>query len=60
MHEYSVEDTPGGTNSPAELQHLAQKLAALAQQIKTIAATPIGEPVYLNGNSEGSRQASLE
>ena len=60
MHERSVEDAPKGTNSTAELQHLAQKLADLAEQIKTIAATPIGETVYPHEKNEMPRQTSVE
>lgn len=60
MHERSVENGPKGANSPTELQHLAQKLADLAEQIKTITATPIGEAVDLHESDETSRQASLE
>ncbi|WP_104666926.1 hypothetical protein [Ensifer adhaerens] len=60
MHERSVEDAPKGTNSAAELQHLAQKLAALAEQIKTITATPIGETVNLHKSIKMPRKRSLE
>ncbi len=59
MHNRSVEHAAEG-NSRAELQDLAQKLAALAKQIKTIAATPIGETVCLDENIEAPRQISVD
>lgn len=43
MHGPSVKDTRERAASPIELQDLAKKLAALARQIKTIAATPLSE-----------------
>ncbi len=60
VHERIVENGPKGANSPTEFQHLAQKLADLAEQIKTITATPIGETVYLHESDETSHQASLK
>ena len=60
MQERSVDDALEGKDPPAELQNLAQKLAALAQHIKTITATPIGEKVRLDEASETPWQASAD
>ncbi|OMQ39879.1 hypothetical protein BKP54_30730 [Ensifer sp. 1H6] len=58
MHGPSVNDTREGAASPIELQYLAKKLAALARQIKTIAATPLGEAVDLDDSGQTSANAA--
>lgn len=54
VHGPSVKDTREGAASPIELQDLAKKLAALARQIKTIAATPLGEAVDLDDQTSAN------
>ncbi|MGF6177398.1 hypothetical protein [Ensifer sp. 4252] len=45
VDKQGIKATRKGKNAPAELQDIAVKLAALAQQIKSIAAAPLGEAV---------------
>ena len=57
MDERSVEETCEATGSTAELQEIARKLASLAQEIRSIAATPLGETVVLDESGDGSETA---
>jgi hypothetical protein len=49
-----------GSNSASELQDIASKFSALAQQINSIAATPLGDAIDLDESSDGSRKAAME
>ena len=50
----------GARAAPSELQDIASKLSALAQQIKAIAATPLTDTVDLDESREASRRAAIE
>ncbi|KQW34805.1 hypothetical protein ASD02_16350 [Ensifer sp. Root1252] len=58
VHGPSVKDTRERAASPIELQDLAKKLAALARQIKTIAATPLSEGGDLDDSGQTSTSAA--
>ncbi|HEV7318473.1 MAG TPA: hypothetical protein VGO04_07680 [Ensifer sp.] len=60
MDERSVEDTCDGTNALADLQDIAGKLADLAQQIKAITATPLGEAIAHDDGGEVPPPATVE
>ncbi|MEI2302442.1 hypothetical protein [Ensifer sp. MJa1] len=60
MDNLAAKQPRQGANSPSELQDIAQKLSALAQHIKSIAAAPLGEPVDLNESGKLSRKAKIE
>ena len=60
VDKHGVKGTRAGSNSPSELQDIASKLSALAQQIKTIAAVPLSDAVDLDECGEASRRAAIE
>ena len=60
VDKHGVKGTRAGSSSPSELQDIASKLSALAQQIKTIAAVPLSDDVDLDESGEASRRAAIE
>jgi hypothetical protein len=60
VDKHGVKGTRAGTNSPSELQDIAQKLSALAQQIKAIAAAPLSNAVDLDESGEATQRVAIE
>ncbi len=58
MEKHGVNGTRSSAKSSSELQDIAKKLSALAQQIKIIAAAPLENTAYLDESAEAPRSAA--